>query len=75
MIHHYIQRTIKWCTIICYAPFNGAPWYSTLRGEVIVLVLVMIIGVPNFTVESWFEASMPSAPCCSIAWCTIQRTV
>jgi class 3 adenylate cyclase len=29
--------------------------------KVIVLVLVMIIGVPNFTVESWFESAMPSA--------------
>ena len=25
IIHHYIQRAIKWCTIIYSAPLNGAP--------------------------------------------------
>ena len=33
IIHHYIQRTIKWCTtkwrtIIYSAPLNGAPLYN-----------------------------------------------
>ena len=27
MVHHYIQRTMEWCTIIYSAPLNGTPSY------------------------------------------------
>ena len=35
MVHHYIQRTIEWCTIIYSAPFNGAP---RLRVQVLMVL-------------------------------------
>ena len=27
MVHHYLQRTIKWCSFTYSAPLNGAPLY------------------------------------------------
>ena len=46
MVHHYIQRAIKWCAIIYSAPLNGAPSY-TARHQ-----MVRPYVVPHSTVTS-----------------------